>query len=373
MDKMKKFIDIYIPVTTCNLRCEYCYITQNGLFANELPKFKYSPEYIAKALSKERLGGPCHLNMCGGGETLLPIELIEIIRKLLEEGHYIFIVTNGLLTERFNEIIKFPTDLLERLGFKFSFHYKELKKINKMNVFFENIKKIRKAGCSFTVELTPHDGIIGDIDSIKEICMKEVGALCHVTVARLHDVKKDIPILTKYSKEEYKNIWGQFKSDFFDFKMSIFNKKRTEFCYAGAWSYNLDLGTGELKQCYASNFSQNIYKDINAPLKEVAIGRCKQPHCYNGHVFLTTGLIPELKTPTYAKMRNRRCTDDSEWLNFKMKSFLSSKLIESNQKYSLDKKRKIIRANSLFLILNIPLKIKKKLFSKIKVIFKDGK
>lgn len=366
MEKMKKFIDIYIPVTTCNLRCEYCYITQNGLFANELPKFKYSPEYIAKALSKERLGGPCHLNMCGGGETLLPVELIEIIRKLLEEGHYIFIVTNGLLTERFNEIIKFPVDLLERLGFKFSFHYKELKKRNKMNVFFENIKKIKKAGCSFTVELTPHDEIIGDIDSIKEICMKEVGALCHVTVARLHDVKKNIPILTKHSKEEYKNIWGEFKSEFFDFKMSIFNTKRIEFCYAGAWSYNLDLGTGELKQCYASNFSQNIYKNIKVPLKELAIGRCKLPHCYNGHVFLTTGLIPELDTPTYAEMRNRKPVDGIEWLSPKMKSFLSSKLIELNKEYDLNKKRKISIKNRLFFILYAPSRIINKLIKKIK-------
>ena len=56
-DKIKRFIDCYVPVTTCNLRCHYCYITQQRKFDAKLPEFKYSAEYIAKALSKERLGG----------------------------------------------------------------------------------------------------------------------------------------------------------------------------------------------------------------------------------------------------------------------------------------------------------------------------
>ena len=57
MDKIKRYIDCYIPVTTCTLRCPYCYITQHRLFEGPLPKFKYSPEHVRKALSKERLGG----------------------------------------------------------------------------------------------------------------------------------------------------------------------------------------------------------------------------------------------------------------------------------------------------------------------------
>ncbi len=56
MDKMKKFIDCYIPTETCNFRCHYCYIAQHRKFNNKIAEFKYSPEYIAKALSKERLG-----------------------------------------------------------------------------------------------------------------------------------------------------------------------------------------------------------------------------------------------------------------------------------------------------------------------------
>ena len=56
---------------------------------------------MRKALSKERLGGICLINFCGGGETLLPPEIVKYIRVLLEEGHYIMIVTNATVSKRF--------------------------------------------------------------------------------------------------------------------------------------------------------------------------------------------------------------------------------------------------------------------------------
>ena len=101
MDKIKRFIDCYIPTETCNFRCHYCYITQNRKFNNKVAKFNYTPEYIAKALSKERLGGVCLINFCAGGETLIAEEVIDIIKALLVEGHYVMVVTNGSLTKRF--------------------------------------------------------------------------------------------------------------------------------------------------------------------------------------------------------------------------------------------------------------------------------
>lgn len=57
MEKLKRFIDIYVPVTTCTLRCHYCYITHHRLFDGPLPKFKISPDDFGKALSHDRLGG----------------------------------------------------------------------------------------------------------------------------------------------------------------------------------------------------------------------------------------------------------------------------------------------------------------------------
>ena len=28
---MKRFIDVHIPITNCNLNCEYCYVAHEGV------------------------------------------------------------------------------------------------------------------------------------------------------------------------------------------------------------------------------------------------------------------------------------------------------------------------------------------------------
>ena len=333
-DKIKKFIDAYIPVTTCNLRCHYCYITLQHMFDNEIPKFKYTPQYMAKALAKERLGGTCCINFCGGGETLIPNEMPDIINEILIQGHYVMVVTNGTLSQRFDEIVKkIGTEQLKRLFFKFSFHYLELKSRNLLDTFVANINKIKNAGCSFTVEITPNDELIPYIEDIKQFSIDEFGALPHITVAR-DSRKNDLPILTNLSHEEYIKTWNQFNSKLFEYKISVFGEKRKEFCYAGAWSYYLDLLTGDLKQCYCGEVLQNIYADIKIPIIEKPIGKnCKEAHCYNAHAWLTWGDIPSKKAPTYLEMRDRKCIDRSNWCIEPIYSFYKSKLYESNKQF----------------------------------------
>lgn len=339
LEKAKKFIDCYIPVTTCNFRCPYCYITQSNKWSDALPEFKYQAKHIRKALSKERLGGAVCLNMCAGGETLLHPFIIELLKELLEEGHYIWVVTNGSLNKRFEEIRRFPKDSLYRLAFKFSFHYRELIRTNKMSDYFDNINKMKDAGCSFSVELTPYDDIIKDIENIKKLVKDNTGNICHITIAR-DDSKKGIPILTNLSKEEYNKIWNQFDSKMFSFKLKHFQVKRKEYCYAGKWTYFLDIGSGNLKQCYPpchDNEEKNIFENIKEPIELKTVGKkCMQPYCINGHAFLTFGAIPKLKTPYYYEMRNRVCPDGSEWLNPYMKEFCSHKLEENNGKSILN-------------------------------------
>lgn len=342
MDKLKRFIDIYIPTETCNLRCHYCYITQKRKFNNQLIHLTKTPEIIRKALSVERLGGVCLLNLCAGGETLLAGDLIPVIRTFLEEGHYVMVVTNGTLSKRFDEIAQFEPRLLKRLFFKFSFHYLELIRLNMLDIFFNNIKRMYQCGCSFTLEITPNDELIPYIDEIKEICVKEVGALCHVTIAR-DDRNKEINHLSAYSFEEYKKIWGTFDSALFDFKTQIFYQKRREFCYAGEWSAYLNLSSGEMKQCYGGKILEdNIYENLTHPLHFEAIGhKCniaRKAHCYNGHAFLTLGNIPELDTPTYDTVRNRKDNYDGYWLRPEMQAFMSQKLKDNNNTYSTTKK-----------------------------------
>lgn len=39
--KIKRYIDCYVPITTCNLRCSYCYVAQQGLFKQAVPHFEH--------------------------------------------------------------------------------------------------------------------------------------------------------------------------------------------------------------------------------------------------------------------------------------------------------------------------------------------
>ena len=68
---------------------------------------------------------------------------------------------------------------------------------------------------------------------------------------------------------------------------------------------------------------------------------CLEYHCYNGHSYIVLGDIPELDAPTYADLRNRICSDGSEWLKPEMKSFMSTRLYESNKEYTEQEKEAI--------------------------------
>ena len=332
--KIKKLLAINVPIKNCNLSCKYCYISALNKVELGPAKFQYSPEHVGICLRKERLGGECIINLTGGGETLIPREMPQYIYKMLEQGHFLEVVTNGTLTNRFIEISRFPKDLLNRLEFKFSFHYAELKRKGLLDVFINNVKLMRDSGCSFTIELMPNDEIVAFIPEIIKICKENFGALCQITVGR-NDLTNNLELLTQYSKEEYGRIWGIFNSTMFDFKLDIFKEKRKEFCYAGAWSLYIDLGTGDAKPCYGHMITQNIFKDPKRNISFYPVGKhCRQPYCYNGHAFLTMGVIPELDTPTYADIRNRITSNGENWLKSPLKEAFSSKLINNNNEFS---------------------------------------
>lgn len=330
MDRLKRFIDCLVPNDSCILRCSYCFVGQKHKFGNKIVKFKYSSSFIRQALSIERLGGVCLINMCSAGETLLSSGLIDIVEELLREGHYLMVVTNGVLTQRIRKYAALDKDLLKHLMIKFSFHYMQLKEKNLLDKFFANLALIRDAGCSIGLELVPHDELIPYIDEVKKLCLEKAGALCHVTVAR--DItKQSIEHLSRYSLDEYKSIWGVFDSQILDFKTDIIYKKRKEFCYAGDWTALLNLDTGDLLQCYDGKSLGNIFKNIDDPINFSPIGyNCKMPHCFNGHSFLTLGTIPELDTPTFDTMRDRVDSTYGPWLRPAMKNFMSQRLRDNN-------------------------------------------
>ncbi len=284
---------------------------------------------IDRAFSMENLGGQCIINLCGSGETLLPPEMPSIIRSLLNAGHIVMVVTNGTLRDRFDEILGFPGDLLARLFFKFSFHYAELKERHLLESFTNIVRGVKKTGCSFTVELTPDDSYLPFRDEILKESAERFGAPCHVTVVR-DERSKDLPLMTKLNYGQFVEAWQGFKSDLFAFKWSIFARRRKEFCYAGDWSLNVDLASGNYYQCNKGLRLGNIYKDDTVRFRPIG-NNCELPYCFNGHAYLCFGVIPELITPDYVSMRNRICSDGTEWLSETIGDAFRSRLYDNNE------------------------------------------
>lgn len=179
--------------------------------------------------------------------------------------------------------------------------------------------------------------------------MKEFGALPHLTIAR-NDRTSKIEYLTNLTIEEYDKVWSRFGSEFWEFKKTIFMKKRKEFCYAGDWLLLIDLATGQAKHCYRSLNKQNIFENPDQPIKFKAIGKCPEPHCYNGHALLTLGCIPHITDVGYGDIRNRKKASGGEWLQPELKAFFNSKLCESNNEYGKCKKAAIMLNAELIIL-----------------------
>lgn len=332
--KIKRFFECYVPVTACNFRCEYCYIIQAARNKGEMPEFRFSPEHIGKALTIERLGGVCYFSICGGGETLLPKEMVAIIQHLLENGHYVSITTNGTYSRAFDRILDvIPPNHLKRLHFAFSLHYKELVRLSLLDTFASNVKKMRHAGCSILVQMNLYDGYLPYLEEIKKYCKEQFGALPQIAATRL-DGTSDYRFHTQLTAEEYKNKGAEFSSPLFNFTLRNFNVRRKEFCYAGDWSALINLATGIMNPCYSCGYPQNIFEDIQKPIKFRPVGHgCSLCFCVNSSHFLSLGVIPSLYADvTYAGLRDR---SEAKWYSDEMREFLSGKLSESNKELSV--------------------------------------
>ncbi|MCW0484121.1 radical SAM protein [Gaoshiqia sediminis] len=352
---MKRFLECLIPITACNLKCSYCYIIQENRRTSKQAEFQYSPKHIGKALSAERLGGTSYISICGSGETLLQKEITGIIYNILEQGHYVNVTTNGTITQRHQEIINtIPNNLLKKLHFAFSFHYLELIKTNNLDVFFNNVRQVKEAGCSFIVQINLCDEYMPHWDEIKRIVKEHTGAFPQVALTR-DETKQEYEILTNKTQEEYFKIGKEMDSPLFEFTSKNFKVKRREFCYAGDWSGKLNLATGILTSCYGYGITQNIFEDLSTPIKFEPIGKnCPFAFCFNSSHFMSLGIIPSINTPTYAELRDR---EDGSWYSPDMKTFLSQKLRDENIEYS---KNQQLYFNSKYYVLNNIKKLKNK-------------
>nr|WP_319400779.1 radical SAM protein [uncultured Carboxylicivirga sp.] len=324
---MKRFIECLIPVTSCNISCSYCYVGQQKRELGVVPSFKYSPEHIGKALSFQRLGGQSLISITGSGETLIPKQVPEVISNILKQGHFVNVTTNGTLTKRFNQILEFCGEMCSRLHFSFSLHYDELVKHNLLESFFNNVQLVRNAGCSILIQINLSDEYIEHWDEIKRLTEEKMGAAPQVALTRDESVRP-FKIFTSLSDDEYIQLGRKMKSPLFDFTVDNFNKKQTEFCYAGAWSAKLDLTTGDMSGCYSFGVKQNIFANLNKPIKFEPIGKCPFDYCFNSSHFLSLGTIPTLQAESYEGLRNR---PEAKWYSDEMQKFLSQKLSDDNE------------------------------------------
>lgn len=332
-DKIVKFIEVHVVAWPCNFRCNYCFIGHK-LPENErgvVSEYKYTPQEFASMLSKKRLGGTAIINFGAYGETLILPKNLEYIKALLNEGHFVMIVSNMTITKSIDALMELPQEQRERLFFKGSYHYMELKKRGLLQTFADNMNKIWKAGCSGTVELVPCDEMEEYIDELSQFSLDNFGALPHVTIAR-DELKPGYTLLTKHSLEDYKKIWSQFKSELFEMKMQIWEKKITQFCYAGDWAFQVELNNGKITRCNGVGEIGQI-TDKKLPRKP-ACKKCPLMHCYNGHSYIASGVVPDIKTMTSADIRDRVRPDGTHWLTPRYQHVFSQKLYENNKRYS---------------------------------------
>lgn len=333
MDKIKYFFECLIPITACDIKCHYCYVVQRDNRKMKMADMKYSPEYIGKALSRERLGGIAYFSLCGAGETMMQKELPELMLALLKEGHYVNVTTNGTVTKAFKRIAEvIPSELLKHVQFSFSLHLIELKRINFVDKFFDNVNFVKSLGCSFLVQFNLCDEYEPLFDEIKTLCLERVGALPQVAATRDElNLSKDIRLYTRHSREEYEAKGREFNSPLFDFTMKNFMVKRREYCYAGKWGGSLNMATGDFRPCYASPITINLFKNIEKPIKFYSVGHhCRSPFCMNSSHFISFGVIPEYKAPTYFDLRNRNMLNGANWINKDMQKIMSQKLYDNH-------------------------------------------
>ncbi len=347
MEKIEKFIGVHFKVGACNLRCSYCYL---GKHENKLVDIPYSLETIRNAFSKERLGGTCYINICSDGETLIHPMMPEIIKMFLWEGHYVLVVTNATLTSRLQECIEL--NRANRLFFKVSFHYEEMKRLGTLDVFFHNLEMLKESPCSFTVEYITCDETLNEIEEFKKLCIEKMGTLPQINMPR-DERACNLGVLSKSTWEKYLAEWDacNFHSEFWDFRKQIFGRKYRDFCYAGYRSLWINMENGYSYQCYHLPPLQNFMEEIDKPVKWLAVGNnCPEAHCYVAYSHMTLGTVncPSYVKyrPTYDVIRNRKCLDGTEWIKPTFKEAFQIG-VNREKEFSGKKKKMINQFNRL--------------------------
>jgi hypothetical protein len=272
---------------------------------------KRKEEQWRDVLSKKKIGLAL-INFCANGETLILKQNVDLVKAVLEGGQFVLIVTNMTQTKSIDELLSLPREYVERIFFKCSFHWLELKRLGLVDRFVENVHKIWDAGASFTIEITPSDELESYIDEIKEFSMKHFGALPHITIPR--DDNNDQALLSRHSIDGFYNIWRTFNSPLLDYKLSIWGiSMKGKTCYVGDGAYAINATNGNIYRCSSRGYIGNVFKEKGLPRNPV-FKECPFAHCYNGHSWLSYGLAPGMPIVSHELLRDRVTADGRHWV-----------------------------------------------------------
>jgi hypothetical protein len=296
-------------------------------------------EQIGKAIHKERLGGTSCFFIVVDGEPFCHDEIIDIMYKILEAGHYVYIATNGTLTKQFQKFAQFPKEYLKRILFRFSLHYIELVRTNNLDIFFNNIRFIKALGSSYYMHLVFDDSYIPYLDEMKNICLKELNVLPVSAYSRVYINEDKYELSTKLPIEQHRKLGRFFGSELLDYELKYFMVKQKGFCYAGDWANTLNLATGIMEPCWRQNKTYNLFANPEEPVPFEAIGKnCALPYCM-ASCYYSFGVIPSAKIPTFTELR------DQGGFTEEMRYFFGSKLAKTNKEYTMLKKIQVTRKN----------------------------
>ena len=328
---IKHFFECLVPISKCNLHCEYCYVIQENRRNTKTPSLQNAVLKWKKAIREERIG-KSFFSFCGYGETFLAgKDFLQIIYDTLDCGHIVNITNNGTITNAIDYLIKLPTKMQRRLLLSFSLHYDELAKRNLLGVFAENVNNIRNSEASCFVQINLCDSYAKKSYEIKAFCLEHFGCLPQVAVTRREN-GSNFSIYTDGTVEDYIKIGKTYNSGLFEFTFNNFNVKREEFCHAGEFSYKVDISTGDVQRCYFESSFMNIYEDLDCIIPAKPVGKhCELAYCVNSSHFLSLGNINNFAAGSYVDLRNR----ESNWIKNEVEEELSNRFVVLNREKNL--------------------------------------
>lgn len=356
-DRIKRAVTVYVPGNACNFRCSYCYVSECLKEGHEeQAHFSYSVEHMISAFRPERIGGIAYITVIGGGETLIPAEVVPFVKGLLHQGHVVEVVTNNTLNERIEELLDAPKEDLSRLIVKCSLHWIELKRLGKTDDYFANIKKIIAAGASSYPFMVICEEYMEYWEEICARCQEEIGALPQctpcVTAERREDFLRGRAAVTKpaCTPEFVEKVNNTFHSRLFEESVRFLDIDVSKiFCYAGKWAFGVEMGTGNVVKCHNVCINLGFYENLDEKIGFDYVGcECGIANCALQYPLYGLGMIPEIdNVPTYSEMicdreglftsevknlMNIKISDDEHILTEKEKSdFLMNQVCGKNK------------------------------------------